>query len=122
MVRTCNQVLAASFDPETWTADYDDFIAEQLFQLCTPYVSLKDPRDFHDLLHQVAKNCVRKSNYMLSAYRVKKRVHELRNRFYAFERFITYPGVKFNIFTSKFSIDGQYWENLQQQKVRLSIV
>lgn len=117
MARTRNQALYKSFNHAGSTLKYDNMICEQMFQFCTPFVSLEDPRNFHLVLSQATFECVCKSHYKLSASKVRERVLELRNRYYAFLRFITLPGVNFNHWTSTFTIDGQYWENLERQKV-----
>lgn len=121
MVVTRNKALYDSFNPLGWNADYDMYIDQQLFQFCTPFVSLVDPKDFNFVLSQVAFMCLRKFYYRVSAKNIKKMVNELRNRFFAFRRFIRRPGVTFNEYTYKFVIDGQYREVLQRDNVRAGI-
>lgn len=110
-------VLRRSLVPPGWREEYDDYIAEQLFQLCTPFVSLEEPRDFHFLLTQVAFQVMRRYNHRVRPILVRARINELRNRYFAFCCYIQMTSVRFNEFTDRLTVDGQYWEALQRNKV-----
>lgn len=106
MARTRNMALRSSFVPPGWKEEYDHYIAEQLFQLCTPFVSLEAPKNFHFLLTQVALQCMRRFYHRVRPILVRARVNELRNRCFSFTRYIQQNGVKFNEFNDKLTIDG----------------
>lgn len=118
MVKTRNYYLEHSFDGAGWTAEYDNYLAFELRRFSAQNQSLEKPSDFNYMLSQVACEAMRECGFRFSAKKIKERINELRNRFFAFNHFIQFPGVTYNYRKKSLTIDREYWVNLQRQKVQ----
>ncbi|KAL7108683.1 hypothetical protein ACP275_06G127400 [Erythranthe tilingii] len=105
MPKTRNQIINGFFNTEEWPLSYDLLMMHSVHENCIHMETLDTVEVFNGVLHRATEElCDYISDEITFEY-VKLRVHTIRKRFYAFLKYISKPGVKFDPCTKKVAVD-----------------
>lgn len=116
MVSTRSQRNAQLFDGSTWARVSDERFAHDLGSICLRYHDLRSVGVFNTIVVQFAKRMHQKYGDEVTVNLVKRRVVRLKRRYNAFKKFLDLPGVDFNPYNKRVTVNEFYWANFEPRR------
>ncbi|KAL7114951.1 hypothetical protein ACP275_04G153500 [Erythranthe tilingii] len=105
MPRTRNQCINDIFNGMDWPLCYDQVLMRSIYVHTKKMENLESVEVFNGVLVSVTKVLHERISKKITLEEVKLRVHALRKRFYAFLKYISSNGVKFNPCSKEIKVD-----------------